>query len=284
MDFTSETSGRINAEINLFLQLKSRNSLLRAPGVACRMSTPSPKSVALITGANKGIGYEIARQLGADHGMTVLVGARDAARGQEAAQRLTAGGIDARFVPLDVTDPASVEAAARLIERDFGGRLDVLVNNAGVSMEYVPPSQTDLAKFKATYETNVFGPFLVTKAMLPLLEASAAGRVVNVSSSLGSLTKNSDPAWEYAAVKLLSYNSSKAALNMQTVLLAAELAGKGSAVKVNSVCPGYVATDLNNHQGPRTVEQGARAPVRLATLPADGPTGGYFNEDGPIPW
>ena len=249
------------------------------------MSNPSSdKLVALITGANKGIGYEVARQLGRDHGMTVLIGARDEGRGRVAADKLVAEGIDARPVRLDVTDPASVEAAAGWIKETFGGRLDVLVNNAGISLEYVPPSQTDFSNFKATYDTNVFGPFVVTKVMLPLLKASQAGRVVNVSSSLGSLALNSDPGWEYAQVKILAYNSSKAALNMQTVLFAAELATEGSAIKVNSVCPGYVATDLNNHQGPRTVEQGARAPVRLATLPTDGPTGGYFNEDGPVPW
>ena len=249
------------------------------------MSNPSSdKRVALITGANKGIGFEIARQLGRDHGMTVLVGARDAARGQAAAEKLTAQGIDARAVSLDVTDAASVEAAARQIEHDFGGKLDVLVNNAGVALEFAPPSQTDLEKFKATHATNVFGPLLVTKTMLPLLKRAAAGRVVNLSSSLGSLALNSDPTWEYAAVKLLSYNSSKAALNMQTVVLAAELAAAGSPIKVNSACPGYVATDLNNHQGHRTVEEGARAPVRLATLAADGPTGGFFDENGPVPW
>ncbi len=130
----------------------------------------------------------------------------------------------------------------------------------------------------------MFGPFTVTKAMLPLLRKSPAGRVVNVSSSLGSLALNSDPTWAYAAVKFLSSNSSKAALNMQTVALAAEPAAGGSPIKVNSACPGYVATDLNNHQGPRTVEEGAREPVRLATLPADGPTGKFFNEDEPVPW
>ena len=155
---------------------------------------------------------------------------------------------------------------------------------AGVSFEYAPPSQTDLAKYKATHETNAFGPLVVTKTMLPLLKRAAAGRVVNVSSSLGSLALNGDPSWPYAAVKLVSYNSSKAALNMQTVLFAAELAAEGSPIKVNSACPGYVATDLNNHQGPRTVEQGAGEVVRLATLPADGPTGKFFSEDGPVPW
>ena len=249
------------------------------------MSNPSSdKPVALITGANKGLGYEVARQLGQTHGMTVLVGARDAARGREAVDKLTALGIDARAVPLDVTDPASIEAAATEIEREFGGRLDVLVNNAGVVLDYAPPSQTDLAKYQATHLTNAFGPLAVTKAMLPLLKRSAAGRVVNMSSGLGSLAQNSDPGWEYAKIKVVAYHSSKAALNMQTVLFAAELAAEGSPVKVNSACPGYVATDLNNHQGPRTVEQGAREAVRLATLPADGPTGKFFDENGPVPW
>ncbi len=160
----------------------------------------------------------------------------------------------------------------------------MLVNNAGVSLEFAPPSQTDLEKYKAIHETNAFGPLVVTKTMLPLLKKSDAGRVVNVSSSLGSLALNGDPAWAYAGVKLISYNSSKAALNMQTVLFAAELAAEGSPIKVNSVCPGHVATDMTDHQAPRTVEQGAREAVRLATLPADGPTGKFFDEDGPVPW
>lgn len=242
------------------------------------------KRIALITGANKGIGFEIARQLGKDHGMTVLLGARDETRGREAAEKLTALGVDARPIRLDVTKPASVEAARTEIEREFDGRLDVLVNNAGVALDWSPPSETDLEKFKTTHETNVFGPLLLTTSMLPLLKRSAAGRVVNVSSGLGSLAQNNDPSWAFSSVRLLSYNSSKAALNMQTVLFARELAAEGSPIKVNSADPGYTATDLNNHQGTRTVEEGARAAVRLATLSADGPTGGFFNEDGPVPW
>jgi len=181
------------------------------------------KRIALITGANKGIGFEIARQLGRDHGMTVLVGARDEARGREAVDKLTALGLDAHAVHLDVTDPASVEAAKGQIEHEFAGRLDVLINNAGVILDWNPPSETDLEKFKATHETNVVGPLLVTKVMLPLLKRSAAGRVVNMSSGLGSLTQNNDPTWGFSGVKLVAYNSSKAALNMQTVLFAREL-------------------------------------------------------------
>ena len=240
------------------------------------------KPVALITGANKGIGFEVARQLGINHGMTVLVGARDETRGREAVDKLVAMGIDARPVQLDVTDSNSVDKATAWIEGEFEGKLDVLVNNAGIALEACAPSQTDLAKFKATYETNVFGPFVVLKAMLPLLKRAGAARVVNVSSGLGSLALNSDPAWEYAAIKPLAYNSSKSALNMQTVLFAAEL--KDTNIKVNAADPGYTATDLNGNSGPQTVEEGAREAVRLATLPIDGPTGGYFSKDGTVPW
>ena len=238
------------------------------------------KKIALITGANKGIGKEIARQLGAQ-GMTVLIGARDAGRGEEAAAELRAGGADAHAVRLDVTDVASIEAATSQIESEYG-RLDVLVNNAGIALDGGPASALDLETLRRTYETNVFGVFAVTQAFLPLLKKSEAGRIVNHSSGLGSLTQNSDPNWGFAGVKPLAYNSSKAALNMMTVIFAAEL--KDTPIKVNAADPGYTATDLNRHSGPRTVEQGATAAVRLATLPADGPTGGYFDEDGVVPW
>jgi NAD(P)-dependent dehydrogenase (short-subunit alcohol dehydrogenase family) len=237
--------------------------------------------VALITGANKGIGKEIARQLGSQ-GMTVLIGARDETRGGEAASELRQQGIDAHAIRLDVTDEASIADAASQIEHDFG-RLDVLVNNAGIALDSGgPASAIDVDTLRRTYETNVFGVFAVTKAFLPLLKKSEAGRVVNMSSGLGSLTQNSDPNWIFAGAKPLAYNSSKAALNMMTVILAAEL--KDTGIKVNAADPGFTATDLNQHRGTRTVEQGATAAVRLATLPADGPTGGYFDEDGTVPW
>ncbi len=241
------------------------------------------KRVALITGANKGIGKEIARQLGAmDY--IVLLGARDEQRGAATADELKAQSIDARAVKLDVTDEASIQSAARQVGSDFGSVLDVLVNNAGISIDAFgsPASATELETLRKTYETNVFGVFAVTKHFLPLLKASAAGRIVNMSSGLGSLTENSDPSGQYAQVKPLAYNSSKAALNMITVILAAEL--QGTPVKVNAADPGYTATDLNNHSGPRTVEQAAVIAVRLATLPEDGLTGGYFDENGTIPW
>jgi len=238
------------------------------------------QKVALITGANKGIGKEIARQLGAQ-GYTVLIGARDAGRGGEAAAELKDGGADARAIVIDVTDDASIAAAAESVKSDFG-KLDVLVNNAGIFIENGPASSIDVDTLRKTYETNVFGVFAVTKGLLPLLKKSDAGRIVNLSSGLGSLTQNSDPNWGFAGVKPVAYNSSKAALNMITVILADEL--KGTPIKVNAADPGYTATDLNQNRGTQTVEEGAIAAVRLATLPADGPTGGYFDKDGIVPW
>jgi NAD(P)-dependent dehydrogenase (short-subunit alcohol dehydrogenase family) len=238
------------------------------------------RRVAVVTGANKGIGLEIARQL-ARAGLAVFIGARDEQRGREAAEKLRAEGLDARALPLDVTDDASVAAAAALVEKD-AGRLDVLVNNAGIAIDDGPPSRVSIDALRRTYETNVFGVVRTIQAMLPLLRRSDAGRIVNLSSGLGSLAQNSDASWDYASVKFLAYNSSKTALNMVTVQFAYEL--RNTPIKINAADPGYVATDMNRHQGVRTVEQGAATPVRLALLPADGPTGGYFNDDGPLPW
>ena len=239
------------------------------------------KTVALITGANKGIGKDIARQLGA-LGMTILIGARDPQRGEEAAAELSAGGADAQAITLDVTDPATISAAAARIEKNYG-KLDVLVNNAGISIDGSLSSALTLtlADLRRTYDTNVFGPFAVTQAFVPLLKKSPAARIVNMSSGLGSLTQNSDPSWGFAGVKPLAYNSSKAALNMITIIFADAL--QDTPIKVNAACPGNVVTDLNPY-GTRTVEQGAAIAVHLATLPADGPTGGYFDENGPLPW
>lgn len=236
--------------------------------------------VALITGANKGLGLEIARQLGRQ-GITVLIGARDAGRGREAAEGLRSEGISAHFIQLDVTSQHTIDQAARRIDEEFG-RLDSLINNAAISIDDAPPSGLAMEVLRRTYETNVFGPIAVTKAMLPLLRKSSAGRIVNMSSGLGSLTLTSDRDWEFADTNLLAYNSSKTALNAITVQFAKEL--RDTPIKVNAADPGYTATDMNNHQGTRRVEQGAWAAVRLATLPADGPTGGFFDEDGPLPW
>ena len=239
------------------------------------------KKIALITGANKGIGREVAAQLGA-LGITVLIGARDPERGAQAATELAAAGVDARPVVLDVTNDSLIDAAAAQIEREYG-RLDILVNNAGISLDHtIPnPSQTTPDTLRQTYETNVFGVFGVTRALLPLLHKADSGRIVNVSSGLGSLTLNS-PDGMYAPMKALAYNSSKAAINMMTVVLAKEL--RDTPIKINAADPGYTATDLNGNSGPRTVAQAATEIVRLATLPQDGPTGGFFNEDGTVPW
>jgi NAD(P)-dependent dehydrogenase (short-subunit alcohol dehydrogenase family) len=238
------------------------------------------KKIALITGANKGIGLEIARQL-AQRGCIALIGARDEGRGREAERALQAEGLDAHWVQLDVTDQASIEAAAQSIERQYGV-LDILVNNAAIAQDNAPPSGLDMAILRRTYDTNVFGLVAVTQAMLPLIRKAEAGRIVNMSSGLGSLAHHSDPNWGFASILLLAYNTSKTAVNAITVQFANEL--RDTPIKVNAADPGYVATDLNQHRGHRTVQQGAIAPVRLATLPADGPTGGYFNEDGVVPW
>ncbi|MFI7112445.1 SDR family oxidoreductase [Nonomuraea sp. NPDC050227] len=234
-------------------------------------------TTALITGANKGIGHEIARLL-AERGITAIVGARDEERGRAAAGRL---GLP--YVRIDVTDEESVAAAAKWIEAEYGS-LDILVNNAGVAggLDGSVPSALTAQQFRDVYETNVFGVVTVTNAMLPLLRRSPAGRIVNMSSELGSislaLTQDS-PFWD---LNFAAYNSSKTALNMITVCYAKEL--MGTSVKVNAANPGYCATDLNAHTGFRTAEQGAAIAVRLATLDADGPTGAYLEDDGPIGW
>jgi NAD(P)-dependent dehydrogenase (short-subunit alcohol dehydrogenase family) len=239
------------------------------------------ETIALVTGANKGIGKEISRQLAAK-GILVLMGARDRERGEKAVADLRAQGLPVEFLSLDVTSQASVESAAAEVQRRHG-RVDILVNNAGVALDWVPASELTVELFRKTFETNVFGLFGVTKALLPLLKKSRHGRIVNLSSGLGSLTRNADPKNTLGVRDmLLAYCSSKAALNMLTIHFANEL--KGAGIKVNSANPGYTATDMNQHRGPRTVEQGAATPVRLALLPDDGPTGGVFSDDGPEPW
>ncbi|MFD8322878.1 SDR family oxidoreductase [Kitasatospora purpeofusca] len=242
----------------------------------------TPQKTALITGANKGIGKETARRLAA-LGITVLIGARDTERGEAAAEELRADGADVRFVPLDVTDEVSVRAAAEHIDATFG-RLDILVNNAAIAAGPQKPSETPAAVVREVYETNVFGVVAVTHAMLPLLRRSAAARIVNMSSELGSLAHQADPGSPWSAYYsiLLPYCTSKSALNAVTVLYANELRSEG--ILVNAVSPGYCATDLNRHSGTRTPEEGAAVAVDLATAGEDGPTGSFFAEDGPIPW
>ncbi|BAC68621.1 dehydrogenase [Streptomyces avermitilis] len=248
------------------------------------------QKIALITGANKGIGRAAAEQLAA-LGMTVLIGARDPRRGEEAAAALRAAGGNAHQVTLDVTDQATARAAAQQIDERFG-HLDVLINNAGItgSGQVSPedahdqvPSSVNLDMVRAVFETNVFGVIAVTNAMLPLLRRSPAPRIVNVSSAAGSLTIASDPDGPLTGLPTsAAYTPSKTALNALTVQYANELRKNGFLV--NAADPGYVDTEINNHSGYLTVAQGAAALVRLATLGADGPTGGFFSEDGPVPW
>jgi NAD(P)-dependent dehydrogenase (short-subunit alcohol dehydrogenase family) len=232
--------------------------------------------IALVTGANKGIGKEIARQLLAE-GVTVLLGSRNAERGRLAAEEL-----GARTVLLDVTDQSSVDSAAKLVERDFG-RLDVLVNNAGINPERgARPSELSAEVMRQVYDTNVFGVVRVTNAFVPLLRRAEAPRIVNVSSELGSLTYAADPDSPWAGVRLLAYNSSKTALNAVTVLYANDLREAG--IKVNAINPGYCATDLNGHQGHLDPSEGARVAVRLARIPGDGPSGEFHSAGAILPW
>jgi NAD(P)-dependent dehydrogenase (short-subunit alcohol dehydrogenase family) len=248
------------------------------------------KPVALVTGANQGIGLQIAKDLVA-HGFTVLVGSRNLERGKTAAKEI---GPDARALRLDVTEQASIAAAAERIRNEFG-RLDVLVNNAAISntskvpgmsvQDYAKltrPSNVSLDEMRTVWETNVFGVLAVTQAMLPLLRESPAARIVNLSSGVGSLTRNSDRAYAYRSMFGPVYPASKTALNAITLAMAIELESTG--IKVNAACPGHTKTNLNSYTGTRTVEEGAREPVRLALLGPDGPTGTFSNEDGPLPW
>lgn len=247
------------------------------------------KPVALVTGANKGIGFQIAKDL-AEHGLTVLVGSRNFERGEVAAKSI---GADAHAFQLDVTAQTSIAAAAERIRNEFG-RLDVLVNNAGIShagksdrsLEEIAKSGrasvASLGDVRAVFDINVFGVIAVTQALLPLLREAPAGRIVNLSSGLGSLTLNSDPTFPYRAMSGVVYGPSKTALNAITLAFALDL--ESTRIKVNAAEPGFTATDLNNFEGTRTVEQAAREPVRLALLDADGPTGTFSNEDGPLPW
>jgi NAD(P)-dependent dehydrogenase (short-subunit alcohol dehydrogenase family) len=231
----------------------------------------------LITGANKGLGYETARQLIAA-GHTVYAGSRDAGRGRAAAERL-----GARFVLIDVTDDASVAAAAKTVEADGG--LDVLVNNAGIEERgvgnaFIGPADLTIDIVQKTFATNVFGTVRVTQAFLPLLRKSAAPVVVNLSSGLGSFTRITTPGTPTYQYPGVAYPASKAAVNMITV----QYAKAFPDMRINAVEPGFTKTDLNGNTGTQTVEEGAEIIVRMAQVGPDGPTGGYFDANGPIGW
>ena len=238
------------------------------------------KRVALVTGANKGIGFETARQL-AQQGFVVWLGCRDEARGVAAARELAKDG-DVRFVRLDVTDPESVRAAAARIEA-----LDVLVNNAGIIVgDDGFPSTLTVDAIERTFDVNLYGVLRVTQAFLPHLRTAKEGRIVNVSSTMGSMTAVSDP--DHFLAPLLpqfpnfAYAASKAAINALTAWLAVEL--RGTAIKVNTICPGYNATDMNNHTGTQPPSEGAKVVVRAATFGADGPSGTFFDANGTVGW
>jgi len=236
------------------------------------------KSVALVTGANQGIGLQIAKDLVA-HGFTVLVGSRNLERGETAAKEV---GPDARALQLDVTDQASITAAAERIRKELG-RLDVLVNNAAISNTSKLPGMSIAEYAKLTRPSNVFGVLAVYQAMLPLLREAPTARIVNVSSGVGSLTMNSDPACAWRPIFGPVYPASKTALNAITLAMAIELESTG--IRVNAVSPGFTKTNLNDYAGTETVEEGAREAVRVALLGPDSPTGTFTHAKlGTIPW
>ena len=243
---------------------------------------PDNQKITLITGANKGIGLETARQLARDHGHTVLLGARDKTRGEEAAAKLRADGLDAQFLLIDPMDDASVAAAVKEVESRFG-RLDVLVNNAGTmsDADHAAPAQVPVSAFEETYTLNVFALARVTTAFWSLLEKSPAARLVNVSSLLGSLAIHADFKGPLKDFKVIAYDSSKAAVNMMTTHYAWQW--RDTPHRANTIHPGSVKTDLNPG-GDLTVEEGAKTSVELATIGPDGPNGSFSHLGKPLPW
>lgn len=241
---------------------------------------------ALITGANKSIGFETARQL-LQQGFYVYLGSRNLENGREAIEKLKAEGLSyVEAIQIDVSDSESVKAARAEVGKKTDS-LDVLINNAGILGGMSQTTSTEIAVFKEVFDTNVFGVVRVTQSFIDLLKKSPEPRIVNVTSGLASLTLHNDPAWKYYTVKAPVYNSSKAALNMYTVVLAYEL--RDTPFKVNAVDPGFTATDFNHHSGPGTVEDAAARLVKYATVGAQGPTGKFFSDDnspetGESPW
>lgn len=243
--------------------------------------------VALITGANRGIGLETARQLG-KQGVTVIIGSRDAKQGEAAAQKLRAEGISTESIKLDVANEDDRCAAYKYIEQKHG-KLDILINNAGVHLEKSASegeadqaSKTPLETWRKTFDTNFFAPIALTQTLLPLIRKAPAGRIVNLSSVLGSLTLHSDPSSPIYDFKTPAYDVSKTALNGFTIHLAYEL--RGTKIKVNSAHPGWVKTDMGGKEAPMEIVDGAKTSVQLALLPDDGPNGGYFHLGEKLPW
>jgi len=242
----------------------------------------STKKIALVTGANKGIGLETARQL-AKQGITVLAGARDEAKASQAAEELGKEGLDVHGIVIDVNDEGSIQKVFSRIERDYG-RLDILVNNAGVMLDdrEKKPSEQSLELWRRTFETNLFGLVATTQALLPLLRKSAAGRIVNLSSILGSITLHATPGSPVYDAKVPAYDVSKTAVNAYTVHLAWEL--KDTPIKVNAAHPGWVKTEMGGEGATMEIQDGAKTSVALATIGPDGPNGGFLHMGETLPW
>jgi NAD(P)-dependent dehydrogenase (short-subunit alcohol dehydrogenase family) len=256
-------------------------NLFAVDAIYLDMSTA--KKIALITGANKGLGFEMSRQL-SQAGVTVIMAARDIGRGQAATEKLKSEGLDVEFLKLDVRSKSDHDAAAKFLDKKFG-RLDILINNAGIAAEEFRSgraSTTTSEVVHETFETNFFAPIALTQALLPLIRKSEAGRIVNMSSILGSQALHADPKSPIYEFKTFSYDASKAALNSFTIHLAYEL--KDTRIKVNSAHPGWVKTDMGTDAAPMEIPEGGKTGVELALLGEDGPTGGFFHLGKPLPW
>jgi NAD(P)-dependent dehydrogenase (short-subunit alcohol dehydrogenase family) len=246
----------------------------------------SSQKIAFITGGNRGIGFETAKQLG-EKKVKVVIGARNLEKGQKAAQQLSGQGIEAQVIQFDASNVQDHQAAYDYFEKNFG-RLDILINNAGVMIDPLDSKGTantltlPLEKLRQTFEANFFGPVALTQKLIPLLKKSEGGRIVNLSSILGSLTLHADPNSPIYAMKHFAYDSSKTALNALTVNLAYEL--RDTKIKVNSAHPGWVKTDMGGPAAPMELADGAKTSVQLALLPENGPTGGYFHMSDKLPW
>lgn len=245
----------------------------------------SETKVAFITGGNRGLGLETARQLGKLQGIKVIIGSRDLDKGKAVAEKLRADGANVEAIRFDVTQSADYKEAYDYFDKNYG-KLDILINNAGIAREgFDQPNNASTvspAVLREIFDTNFFGTIELTQVLLPLIKKAPEGRIVNLSSILGSLTLHSDPQSPIYGFKVLGYNSSKAALNSFTVHLAYEL--RDTKIKVNSAHPGWVKTDMGTDAAPMEIPEGAKTGVELATLPANGPTGGYFHLGQTLPW
>jgi NAD(P)-dependent dehydrogenase (short-subunit alcohol dehydrogenase family) len=254
--------------------------------MSSQQNSQAQVKVAFITGGNRGLGFETARELG-QKGIKVVIGSRDATKGEAATRKLGQLGVEAISIEFDVNRPADHQKAHDYFAKHFG-RLDILVNNAGVMLESqdqgqkIQTSTLSPQILRDTFDANFFAPVALTQALLPLIRKAPAGRIVNLSSILGSQALHADPASPIYAMKQFAYDASKTALNSFTIHLAFEL--KDTAIKVNSAHPGWVKTDMGGPQAPLEVSEGGKTSARLALLPADGPTGGFFHLGDALPW